>query len=716
MGKVFKILGLALGAVIVVAILAVIGLVTLVDPNDYRAEMAETVQRYTGRTVEFSGDLHLSFFPWMGVEAAGLRIGNPESFGGGDFASLKKVGIHIKLVPLLKRDIQISAISVEGFHLNLVRNAQGKTNWTFVPQDTGSPSAAPASGKTESGKDDTPASPLAALLVESVAISKSSVSFTDMRSKERYQLNDLNLTTSSIAMDTPVTISLKAALAASKPAVDATLALDSTVYLAGDLSRLDLDGVTLALDATGSVLPGGRLSLRHVGAFSFDMPRRTGTIKKCTLSAYDTTMATHGVLRLAGGPEYSGSVTLETALRKALTTLGVALRTSDPDVLKNASLSFDLQASPLQVRLAGLRGALDDTTFSGSFLMRQFSRPDIKTDLTVSPLDLDRYLPPDTESSEPKATGTQPPDAAPGGDIQNADLIPEKTRTALRRLVLDASLKMAALTVKKIPVTDITVHATARDGLLRVSPCSAAVFDGRIDSDLTADLRKADMRTAVAVRTKDIKLDTLTQTLTGTRHASGTAVLTTDLATTGNTLRAMRDTLEGKGAFNVSNGAIYGFQIIPEEAKEHIKGSNADKVDDAVRKQVFDRLSGSFTAYAGRISNNDLAFVSPNLNAEGAGYADLRRDRIDYRATIRLSGLPDLPVSVTGSFERPSYGFDAGVFLKNTLKGVQDLLPIPGLFGTTRNQTGESDTESSGDTRKTNPLKQLGKGLQQLFK
>ena len=63
MGKLLKIiLGLA-ALLVVIVVVAVIVLPMVVDPNDYKEEIAATVEKQTGRTLSIEGDLSLSVFP-----------------------------------------------------------------------------------------------------------------------------------------------------------------------------------------------------------------------------------------------------------------------------------------------------------------------------------------------------------------------------------------------------------------------------------------------------------------------------------------------------------------------------------------------------------------------------------------------------------------------------------------------------------------------------
>ena len=65
--KIAKIFGIALAAVVLLAIAAIAVVATVFDPNDYKAQVAALVEQRTGRTLALDGDLELSYFPWLAV-------------------------------------------------------------------------------------------------------------------------------------------------------------------------------------------------------------------------------------------------------------------------------------------------------------------------------------------------------------------------------------------------------------------------------------------------------------------------------------------------------------------------------------------------------------------------------------------------------------------------------------------------------------------------
>jgi hypothetical protein len=71
MKRLFKILGLVVGVVVVLLIVAGVAVSLLFDPNDYKDEITAAVQDATGRQLTLDGDLELAVFPTIRIAVGG---------------------------------------------------------------------------------------------------------------------------------------------------------------------------------------------------------------------------------------------------------------------------------------------------------------------------------------------------------------------------------------------------------------------------------------------------------------------------------------------------------------------------------------------------------------------------------------------------------------------------------------------------------------------
>ena len=95
------------------------------DPNDYKDRITAAVQDSTGRTLSLPGKLKLSVFPWIAVETGEASLGNPQGFGDEPFLTLKRARMSVKLMPLLRKQLEVGREEIDGLDLKLKQNPEG---------------------------------------------------------------------------------------------------------------------------------------------------------------------------------------------------------------------------------------------------------------------------------------------------------------------------------------------------------------------------------------------------------------------------------------------------------------------------------------------------------------------------------------------------------------------------------------------------------------
>ena len=129
MPKFLKITLYTLGAAVLLITLTLVGILLFVDPNDYKDDITTAVRDATGRELTIDGNLELSVFPWLGLSLGRTRLGNAPGFGDQPMAQVEAVDIKVKLLPLLKSQLEMKTVLLRGLQLNLARKADGRSNW-----------------------------------------------------------------------------------------------------------------------------------------------------------------------------------------------------------------------------------------------------------------------------------------------------------------------------------------------------------------------------------------------------------------------------------------------------------------------------------------------------------------------------------------------------------------------------------------------------------
>lgn len=100
------------------------------DANRYKGFLSRQAGQYLGRPVDIQGELSLSFYPYLDINAGSISIGNPNGFNGDTFAVIDRFHIRAHTLSLLKKEIRMDhPVRINGAEINLVKNKSGNGNW-----------------------------------------------------------------------------------------------------------------------------------------------------------------------------------------------------------------------------------------------------------------------------------------------------------------------------------------------------------------------------------------------------------------------------------------------------------------------------------------------------------------------------------------------------------------------------------------------------------
>ena len=142
-----KILGLVMLGLLLIVIGLGFALTHLFDPNDYKDEIQQLARDKANLELQLKGDIGWSLFPWLGLELTDATLASADS-PDQPFANLRLLGLSVRVLPLLRREVQMSDIRVDGLDLTLQRDDKGRGNWEGVGQPAkreAAPTAAPDS-------------------------------------------------------------------------------------------------------------------------------------------------------------------------------------------------------------------------------------------------------------------------------------------------------------------------------------------------------------------------------------------------------------------------------------------------------------------------------------------------------------------------------------------------------------------------------------------
>jgi AsmA protein len=682
MGRVLRVVGIVVGLLIAVIITLSLALPLFINPNDYKDKITSLVKEETGRTLTIDGNIGLSVFPWLGLEVNKVKLSNAPGFGTQPMARVGEVDIRVKLLPLvLHRKVEMSTVTLDGLQLDLARNRQGQTNW----QDLIKP--APAAKTPATPQQAAPATggpPIAGLAIGGVKVRNAKLVWNDAQAGTHYAVQDLSLTTGAIEPGKPFDLAFKAHFQGGKPVVNGDISLSGKLWTSQSLEQAKVQDLHLAVQAKGGSLPPDGLKADLTTQAAIDLAKQTLDVPKLTLQAAGLTV--HGDLKgtAISGPKARFTGTLKTdefVPREVMANLGQTVpKTADPSVLAKAQASANLQASRTEAKIGDLKLRLDDSTVTGALGVRNFKAPAISFALNLDKIDLDRYLPPATKGSKGEAAKAAAVATPATGVAAGATALPVKE---LRKLNLEGTVNIGQLTAYKLHSSDIQLQVSAHDGLVRLSPAKAKLYNGAYNGDVSVDVRGAQPRISLNERLSGVQAGPLLKDLMGKELVTGTANADAKITGTGQDPAAIQKTLNGTAGFSFKNGALKGVNIagLIRTARARLKGEAVPATGP--EQTDFTELSGTAKITNGVLHNDDLSLQSPLLRVAGKGTADLPKQTIDYLLTTKIVGsltgqggkdLEQLkgiaiPIRITGTFNQPKFRPDLELALKEAAKG-----------------------------------------------
>ena len=675
MKRALKIAGIVVGSLVGLVVLAAVAVLLLVDPNDYRDDIAKLVQQKTGRPLQIRGELSLKLFPWIALEIRDVTLGNPPGYGNEPFLSVSRVNVGVKLLPLLHKQVEVRRVSVDGLAITLVSRGGEQNNWKDLGE-TGKESSPPESGGGASAS------------IAGVDITKSTLIYRDEAEKAVTRLSGLEIHTGALGGTQPVDAEVMFDYGEAGPAIVAHIETKARIVMPPDSSRievqkLDARATWFGKPAEGASQPAAKPLAIAISSPSLVLDTKAETLAPATL---DIKLGDLPVKLSAQGEKLfsayvvSGKIEVpKTSPRELMKSFDIeAPVTSDPKALSSFALSSNFRLTETQLQLSALDAALDETTIKGTFGIDDLEAMALRFDLDVNAIDLDRYMAPAKKEELKTAGGSAPAAAA----VPPTDL-PIET---LRGLDVKGRLRVARAKVADLQFTDVRLPLEAKDGRTHLGPTQARLFGGTYDGDIVLDAKPAQATLAVNEHVRGIDIGSLMKAGFDTTRVIGKGDASARLNATGNTDAAMFKSLAGKIDFDVKDGAVTGLDLWYElrRAVALVKRQEAPVRPAGEPKTAFNAMSGSAVVDKGVLRNDDLLVDMSYIRAKGKGSLALESQAVDYRLVTEVYKLPEgdadmadlkaaeIPVIITGTLASLKVRPDVEGYLKSRFKKEVD--------------------------------------------
>ncbi len=690
------------GIILIFALLA--GLVSfalyIFNANYFKSQIVDYVKTNNQRDLTLDGDLKITFFPKLGLDAGKMTVSQRNS--SKSFASIENAHFYIAWWPLVLKQLEIESVVLNGAHANVIRYKNGSTNLDDLF----------ASDEVLSDIK---------FAIDSIKLINSSIHLQDDAAGLFFSLHDMNLETGKLADATPGDISASFRLESAKPRMDSKVKLTSHLLLnlkAKHYEFANIEGEmegeaaglsTLILNFQGSInsYPAlgkltldkfavnikGKLDERKIDA-KLDIPKLqilkkqwTGSslVFSTTLLQEDENLSTNFELPAfeisekklkaenmsASFDLFKTGRTLQGKLSSPLAYDFATMQMDLANISSNISGTHPLFANKLTANISGslqsnfseknikasFKAKIDNNTVVGSASLQDFSHPAYSFDLAFNALDLDHYLA--TDYNKRFQDESLPFDF--GG---------------LKNLNLRGKLRSGEFKFAKLKSSNLQTEIKIEQSALLLDALGARLYGGNMLGSLSISANDP-VKISLKQKLTGIQLNALLADIApGESKLVGRGNLSLDISASGKNMGDLRKSVNGNIGLALGKGSFAGVNL----AEELVAGKGQLGMPDGERSSpakfsestTFTEFKSTFELHEGKANTHDFLMKSPLLSCKGDGEINLDTGQLNYRLNTTVAGnlkratsgeLADLkginvPMKVNGSFAAPSYLFE----------------------------------------------------------
>ena len=637
-------------------IATVIVLPVVLNIQKYLPQIEKQLTDSVGRPVSIGSNFGLSFFPWVSITFSDLKIDNPKGYLSNEFIKIESFEARVKLLPLLKREVQISRFIVSGLEINLEKRSDGRVNWDFSQENK----AAKISGAPNFPMTDRFLT--WDLTIGLFAVTDGTVKWLDRtrdQKESQFRIDDLMLLFNNFTFNDPVAAEIKATIDGKSFAAEGTLGPLGQYAGRGDIP---VDMAINLHNVFSGQLKGKILNVFQNPAYDIDLHL----------------------------PAFSGH-----KLFTALDMDFLVSTSADPSTFQSIALDISAKGDKEKISIEKGRMKVDDTLINFSLSVNDFNHPNLGFAMDIDRLDLDRYLVPIAENSNTN-----------GNTVQNDPGTEEAG--SLRRMKLNGILQIKELAVAGGTLNDIDLHLRGSDGILTVDPSSFTLYQGRAQTNLTINVQGDTPQTSIDFTMQDVDARPLLHDFLDRDFMSGTLKTDVRLQFAGQNAHTITTTLNADGTLLVKDGSFAGIDMV--HAQKNIAGKPSGIGLPAGKNRTdFSELKSIFKVKNGLLESSETTMQSPGAGITISGTADLVSQELHLKVNpVSLAAVPEvqeensvnefIPFALSGTLAKPRVNIEAQYLPLDNIQPtaevnmqslVDEKLPSPvdadvkGLRGTT---------------------------------
>jgi AsmA protein len=633
-----------IGLVVTALLGLLLGVVLLINPNQFKPMLVEQTKATTGLDIAIDGDIHWRVFPSIGLQLGNTVLRNPNGFSSPEMFKIDQIGIDIAFFPLLTKHLKLGKIRLNGPEVYLETLKDGRSNLDTI-----------------------------------IATLKNGNQLTE------YQ---------------QATPGVQTVVSHSKPAQpDPEVNLDEIP----ESRRSIISNWTMSV--AGVEVTNGRLDIRNqqsakvteVYDVNFDMSQFE--LEKWTSIQFSARVIDGALQVLTKGVfQINVDLTLQNIaisdIKVDSTVEGESIAHSPLSIALLADTTYDLYKKEVRVSLNQL--SVNDTQIDGSMLVQLTDKPKITIDLHNRDLDLDAlFSKPVINASEAAQPSNLPPESvpdqpvavthldAPSVSVAAHDTIPsEPDLSVLSQLDLTAKITLDRVKANQVEMKNVSLQFAIKHGMVLLNTFKAHLYQGSLLVSGQLDTRQSPATYRINNTISGVQIQPLLMALAGKNILEGTGNIVANLQGSSLIPSKAKRNIHGTAELKVTNGAVKGINVAQMIRTNYarIKGSTVS--GSRVQKTDFSALTATFRIANGEMHTSDLSLYSPLLRVEGEGRANYIEKNLNLLIRTSLVGslegqggksadeLKDItiPMKVSGDWDNLKYKLVVDDVLKEKAK------------------------------------------------
>ncbi|MEZ8860975.1 AsmA family protein [Vibrio sp. 10N.247.311.51] len=650
-----------------VVVAAILALVLLVNPNQFKPLIVEQAQKHTGLELVIEGDISWQFFPSIGFELGQTELRNPEGFTQPNLFKVDTVGVDVSVTPLFSNQLEIGNITLDGAEFYLETLKDGRKNIDALTQASapqGSEPAADTSSESAPAPQEQTTTDASGWTINLAGVTVSNALFEmdDKQAGSFTKLYDVSLNLSEFAVDTWTTATFAASGENNQQKFSAQGSAE--FKLAEGFASYALRNIDLNAKFND---PATSIESAKIGLNTFEFDK----VNQLTYAVIGNAAGLD--LDLKGG----GELTVDSAISKVTlnkltldsTFKGDTLPQSPMKVDMLSDLSFDLNKSHLSFVLEKLQAnaiALDgkaDVTLS--------EIPKVRFSLHSPNIDLDEFL---GLGNTTETASTAPSGSAGGSTSNSGSSAPAKEvepdLSALKTLDVKGDITIDKFKANNAKMQNVKTAFSVNRGIAELTSFTSNLYQGSISATAKLDARKTPATYTAKKKIKGVKVQPLLVDVADNDMLEGTGNIDVNVKGKSLTPTGIKKNLVGTIAINFEDGAVNGINVaqLIRENYAKIKGEKVESTNEA-QKTDFSAMKATLKVDKGWVSTNDLSAQSPLLRVTGQGKANFINETVDFLVRTSIVGslegqggksIDDLkdvtiPIKVTGQWAAPKF-------------------------------------------------------------